>query len=153
MREFLFVDDMAAASLLVLELAEETYQANTRPMLSHINVGTGVDVTIRELAQTMKRVVGFEGELIFDTSKSDGAPRKLIDVSRLSAMGWQYSVELEDGLKRTYDWWGLMKRLDNGLFSSIVANTPLDSIDLVIRNSRSQVHIHSKWYLDTARGM
>jgi len=112
MREFLFVDDMAAASLFVLELDEETYQANTRPMLSHINVGTGVDVTIRELAQTMKQVVGFEGELTFDSSKPDGAPRKLIDVSRLSAMGWEYSVGLEDGLKRTYDWY-LMKETQN----------------------------------------
>ncbi len=104
MREFLYVDDMAAASLFVLELDDETYKANTRPMLSHINVGTGRDVTIREMAETMKRVVGFEGELKFDTSKPDGAPRKLIDVSRLEAMGWRYSVELEEGLKRTYAW-------------------------------------------------
>ena len=104
MREFLYVDDMAAASLFVLELDDETYKANTRPMLSHINVGTGRDVTIREMAETMKRVVGFEGELVFDTSKPDGAPRKLIDVSRLAAMGWRYSVELEEGLRRTYAW-------------------------------------------------
>ena len=105
MREFLNVDDMAAASLFVLELDEETYQANTKPMLSHINVGTGVDVTIREMAETMKKVVGFEGELTFDSNKPDGAMRKLIDVSRLSAMGWTYSVELEDGLKETYNWY------------------------------------------------
>lgn len=104
MREFLYVDDMAAASLFVLELDDETYKANTRPMLSHINVGTGRDVTIREMAETMKRVVGFEGELVFDTSKPDGAPRKLIDVSRLATMGWRYSVELEEGLRRTYAW-------------------------------------------------
>lgn len=105
MREFLYVDDMAAASLYVLELDDGTYLANTKPMLSHINVGTGVDVTIREMAETMKRVVGFQGELKFDASKPDGAPRKLIDVSRLSSMGWNYSVDLEDGLKRTYEWY------------------------------------------------
>lgn len=104
MREFLYVDDMAAASLFVLGLDEETYQKNTLPMLSHINVGTGVDVTIREMAETMKRVVGFEGDLVFDTSKPDGAPRKLIDVSRLTAMGWRYSIDLEEGLQKTYDW-------------------------------------------------
>jgi len=104
MREFLYVDDMAAASLFVLGLNEETYQKNTQPMLSHINVGTGVDVTIREMAETMKRVVGFEGELVFDTSKPDGAPRKLIDVSRLSAMGWRYAIGLEEGLQKTYEW-------------------------------------------------
>lgn len=105
MREFLNVDDMAAASLFVLELDEETYQANTKPMLSHINVGTGVDVTIREMAEIMKKVVGFEGELTFDSSKPDGSMRKLIDVSRLSAMGWTYNVELEDGLTETYSWY------------------------------------------------
>jgi len=104
MREFLYVDDMAAASLFVLGLDEEIYQKNTQPMLSHINVGTGVDVTIREMAETMKRVVGFEGELLFDTSKPDGAPRKLIDVSRLSAMGWRYAIGLESGLQKTYEW-------------------------------------------------
>ena len=104
MREFLYVDDMAAASLFVLELDEMTYQANTEPMLSHINVGTGVDVTIREMAKTMKRIVGFEGELVFDTTKPDGAPRKLIDVTRLTSMGWRYRVDLEEGLQKTYDW-------------------------------------------------
>ncbi|MCW8945271.1 MAG: GDP-L-fucose synthase [Sedimenticola sp.] len=104
MREFLYVDDMAEASLFVLDLDVPTYQANTKPMLSHINVGTGIDVTIREMAETMKRVVGFEGELVFDSSKPDGSPRKLIDVSRLAAMGWRSSVDLEEGLRRTYGW-------------------------------------------------
>jgi len=104
MREFLYVDDMAVASLFVLELDEETYQANTKSMLSHINVGTGKDVTIREMAETMKEVVSFKGELSFDTTKPDGAPRKLIDVSRLSNMGWKYETNLEEGLKKTYDW-------------------------------------------------
>jgi len=105
MREFLCVDDMAAASLFILELDEETYQANTQPMLSHINVGTGKDVTIREMAKTMKEVVGFKGNLTFDTTKPDGSPRKLIDVSRLSNMGWKYSIDLEGGLKKTYKWY------------------------------------------------
>jgi GDP-L-fucose synthase len=105
MREFLYVDDMAQASLFVLELDEETYKANTQPMLSHINVGTGKDVTIREMAETMKQVVGFKGELTFDTTKPDGSPRKLIDVSRLSNMGWKYSIDLEEGLKKTYKWY------------------------------------------------
>jgi len=105
MREFLCVDDMAVASLFILELDEETYQANTQPMLSHINVGTGKDVTIKEMTETMKEVVGFKGNLTFDTTKPDGSPRKLIDVSRLSNMGWKYSIDLEDGLKKTYKWY------------------------------------------------
>lgn len=104
MREFLHVDDMAAASVHVMNLDTATYEANTQPMLSHINVGTGVDCTIRELAETMKKVVGFEGELVFDTSKPDGTPRKLMDVSRLKALGWQASISLEAGLTDTYDW-------------------------------------------------
>ncbi len=105
MREFLYVDDMAEASLFVLELDEETYQAKTKPMLSHINVGTGKDVTILEMAEAMKRVVGFKGELKFDSTKPDGSKRKLIDVERLTAMGWSYNIELEDGLKSTYKWY------------------------------------------------
>jgi GDP-L-fucose synthase len=105
MREFLCVDDMAEASLFILELDEKIYQANTKSMLSHINVGTGKDVTIREMAETMKEVVGFKGRLTFDATKPDGAPRKLIDVSRLSNMGWEYSVDLKDGLRKTYKWY------------------------------------------------
>lgn len=115
MREFLFVDDMAEASLFVLELDEEIYQANTKPMLSHINIGTGKDVTIREMAETMKRVVGFKGELKFDSSKPDGSKKKLIDVSRLTAMGWTYSVELEEGLKKTYDWYKTINTQESNL--------------------------------------
>ena len=115
MREFLCVDDMAEASLFVLELDEEIYQANTKPMLSHINVGTGKDVTIREMAETMKRVVGFKGELKFDSSKPDGSKKKLIDVSRLTAMGWTYSVELEEGLKKTYDWYKTINTQESNL--------------------------------------
>jgi GDP-L-fucose synthase len=104
MREFLHVDDMAAASIYVMELDEETYNANTHPMLSHINVGTGVDCTIKELTETVAKVVGFEGEIVWDTSKPDGTPRKLLDVSRLKSLGWQAHIELEDGLKQAYEW-------------------------------------------------
>lgn len=104
MREFLYVDDMAAASIHVMELDSATYQANTQPMLSHINVGTGVDCTIRELAETVARVVGFTGSVAFDATKPDGTPRKLLDVSRLKALGWQYSVSLEAGLEQAYAW-------------------------------------------------
>jgi GDP-L-fucose synthase len=104
MREFLHVDDMAAASLYVMSLSADTYQANTQSMLSHINLGTGKDCTIRELAETMKRIVGFEGELIFDTSKPDGTQRKLMGVSRLKALGWEARVPLREGLEQTYAW-------------------------------------------------
>ena len=105
MREFLYVDDMAEASLFVLEVDGQTYKTNTQSMLSHINVGTGKDVTIREIAKTIKRVVGYKGKLTFDTAKPDGAPRKLIDVTRLSKMGWSYNVDLNNGLKKTYKWY------------------------------------------------
>lgn len=105
MREFLHVGDMAAASIHVMELDDATYQANTQPMLSHINVGTGVDCTIGQLAKTIAEVTGFTGKLTFDTSKPDGAPRKLMDVSRLRSLGWQASISLEDGLKDAYDWY------------------------------------------------
>lgn len=104
MREFLHVDDMAAASVHVMNLKKEIYQENTEPMLSHINVGTGVDCTIRELAETIARVTGFNGELVFDKTKPDGAPRKLMDVSRLKALGWEASVSLSDGLRDVYQW-------------------------------------------------
>jgi GDP-L-fucose synthase len=104
MREFLYVDDMAAACVHVIQLDKGLYERNTQPMLSHINVGTGVDCTIRELAETMAKVVGFKGEIVFDSSKPDGTPRKLMDVSRLEALGWQAKVSLEDGLNSTYQW-------------------------------------------------
>jgi nucleoside-diphosphate-sugar epimerase len=96
---------MAQASLFVLGLDEKTYKHNTQSMLSHINVGTGKDVTIREMAETIKEVVGFKGGLSFDTTKPDGAPRKLIDTSRLSNMGWSYSVDFKEGVKMTYGWY------------------------------------------------
>jgi len=111
MREFLHVDDMASACLYVMQLKKETYEANTEPMLSHINVGTGIDCTIREMAETIKKVVGFKGELVFDKTKPDGAMRKLMDVSRLKAMGWKASISFEQGLSDTYQWVKEMKVL------------------------------------------
>ena len=105
MREFLHVDDMAAACVHVMNLPHNKFVAAVpNPMCSHINVGTGRDVTIAELANTMARVVGYEGGIEFDTSKPDGTPRKLMDVSRLGSLGWEYSVELEQGLGMTYEW-------------------------------------------------
>lgn len=104
MREFLHVDDMAAASIYVMNLDQETYQAHTQPMMSHINVGTGEDCTIREMAETVAKVVGYQGQVVFDASKPDGAPRKLMNVSRLKKLGWQASITLEAGLSSTYQW-------------------------------------------------
>ncbi len=103
-REFLHVDDMAAASLFVMDLDAETYAANTQPMLSHINVGTGTDVTIASSPPSWPRVTGFQGEITFDTSKPDGTLRKLMDVSRLAAMGWRATIALQDGVAETYGW-------------------------------------------------
>lgn len=103
-REFLFVDDMASASIYVMNLSAETYVKNTSPMLSHINVGTGIDCTIRELAETIASVIGFKGQIVFDASKPDGTPRKLMDVERLSNMGWRWSTSLREGLTLTYEW-------------------------------------------------
>jgi len=104
LREFLHVDDMAAASLFVLGLDAATYQRETKPMLSHINVGSGTDVTIRELAEIVARVTGFAGRLVFDATKPDGAARKLMDVSRLARLGWRATIDLETGIKATYAW-------------------------------------------------
>jgi len=104
MREFLHVDDMAAASVYVMNLDVETYLANTQPMLSHINVGTGGDCTIKELAETIAKVTKYQGSITWDSSKPDGTPRKLMDVSRLKALGWESSISLEDGLTSTYEW-------------------------------------------------
>lgn len=104
LREFLHVDDMAAASVHVMNLDYAHYAEHTQPMLSHINVGTGVDCSIRELAETLVQVTGFKGRLAFDSSKLDGAPRKLMDVSRLRLLGWEAQTSLEEGLKETYQW-------------------------------------------------
>ena len=103
-REFLHVDDMAEASLFVFDLDKETYEANTEPMLSHINVGFGEDVTISELAHLVADTTGFTGRVSFDTSKPDGTMRKLMDSGRLTAMGWKPSVALLEGVEETYAW-------------------------------------------------
>lgn len=103
-REFLYVDDMASASVHVMDLDADVYQQYTSPMCSHINIGTGIDCSIRELVETIAQVVGYTGSIKFDASKPDGAPRKLLDVSRLSSLGWRYSVSLTDGLRLTYQW-------------------------------------------------
>ena len=104
MREFLYVDDMAEASVFVMNLAEDVYRKETQPMLSHINVGTGIDCTIRELVETVAKVIGYEGEIEFDASKPDGTPRKLMDVSRLERLGWKAKNSLTEGLQKTYQW-------------------------------------------------
>ncbi len=104
-REFLHVDDMAEASLFVLDLPLANYEENTSPMLSHINVGTGEDVTIAELAKMIAQLAGFTGKIVFDASKPDGTPRKLMDVSRLTNMGWRAKIGLSEGLEGTYRWY------------------------------------------------
>lgn len=104
-REFLHVDDMAAASLFVLDLPQELYAANTAPMLSHINVGTGEDISILELAHLVGEVTGYEGQILTDPSKPDGTIRKLMDVSRLSRIGWSAGISLRDGIAQTYRWY------------------------------------------------
>ena len=102
-REFLFVDDMAAASIYVMNLDKPVYDAHTEPMQSHINVGYGEDVTIRELAETVGRSVGYKGEIVFDTTKPDGTPRKWMDSQRLNTLGWKPKVNLSHGLERAYE--------------------------------------------------
>lgn len=104
MREFLHVQDMAEASVHVMNLDKKTYGLHTEPMLSHINIGTGQDCTIRELAECLAKVTGFKGTLVFDESKPDGAPRKRMDVSRLNNLGWKSKISLEEGLNNTYKW-------------------------------------------------
>jgi len=103
MREFLYVDDMAAASVHVMNLPPQVYAGATSPMHSHINVGTGEDVTIAQLARLVGETVGYEGRIVFDASKPDGTPRKLLDVSKLAALGWRANTPLAEGLRRAYD--------------------------------------------------
>nr|MCR4727746.1 NAD-dependent epimerase/dehydratase family protein [Lachnospiraceae bacterium] len=95
LREFLYVDDMADACVFLLE----KYSGE-----QHVNIGTGVEVTIRELAETVKRIVGFEGEIIWNSDMPDGTPRKLTDVTRLHALGWHHKVDLEEGVRLAYNW-------------------------------------------------
>jgi len=103
-REFLHVDDMSAACIYVMELSRGAYSESTQEMSSHVNVGTGADCSIQELAELIKLITGFEGKLKFDSSKPDGAPRKLLDVSRLHTLGWKPSISLKRGLEETYRW-------------------------------------------------
>ena len=103
-REFLHVDDMAEASLFVLDLPKERYDANTQPMLSHINVGSGTDISILDLAQMVAKITGFKGKITTDPSKPDGTMRKLMDVSRLGTMGWHARIGLEYGIAESYRW-------------------------------------------------
>ena len=103
-REFLHVDDMAAASLFLLELSKGDYQAITEPMLSHINVGSGTDISILELAQKIAVIVGYSGGITTDLTKPDGAPRKLMDISRLAKLGWSAKISIDQGLAETYKW-------------------------------------------------
>lgn len=103
-REFLYVDDMAEASVHIMELDKDVYNAHTKPMQSHINVGTGIDITIRELSETIAHVTGFMGRIEFDSSKLDGSLRKLLDVSKLIGLQWSPKYSLADGLASTYEW-------------------------------------------------
>ena len=104
-REFLYVDDMAAASVYVMNLPQATYSQHTQPMLNHINVGCGEDVSILEVAESVAHTIGYTGSIRTDPTKPDGTPRKLLDVSRLSNMGWTAGIELEEGIRQTYDWY------------------------------------------------
>jgi GDP-L-fucose synthase len=101
-REFLYVDDMAEASVFVMELDQKKYQSQTESMRSHLNVGFGSDITIHELAATIKKVTGFEGAIQFDSTKPDGSPQKLMNSSRLNKLGWYAKMDLESGLNKAY---------------------------------------------------
>ena len=105
-REFLYVDDMADGCVFIMELNETTLAAElcSYPKPNFVNLGSGIDITIRELAETIKTVVGYQGRVVFDPSKPDGTPRKLLDMSRMTALGWQARVSLREGIERTYRW-------------------------------------------------
>ena len=103
-REFLHVDDLAEACVFVMNLPQSDYRRETQPMLSHINVGTGKDISIAEVSEMIARAAGFVGRIVFDPAMPDGAPRKLLDVSKLTRLGWQARIPLETGLKQTYAW-------------------------------------------------
>ncbi len=104
-REFLYVDDLADACNFVMNITREQYQSVTTPMCSHLNCGTGNDISIKELAHLIADIVGFKGEIVFDTSKPDGTPRKLLDVSKIKSLGWKPATELRNGLEKTYRWY------------------------------------------------
>lgn len=104
MREFLYVDDMASASIHVMNIENELYSAHVEPFLSHINIGTGEDCTIRELVETIAVVIDFQGKIKFDDTKPDGTPRKLLNTSKINSLGWKHKTLLKDGLTLTYEW-------------------------------------------------
>ena len=104
MREFLHVNDMADASIYIMDLDKRMLENETDPMLSHINIGTGTDITIKDVAQIVKEVVGFYGKIIFNAKMPDGTKRKLLDVSKIESLGWKSTIALKDGLKETYEW-------------------------------------------------
>ena len=104
-REFLHVDDMASACIHLMNLSSEKYQSISEPMLSHINIGSGIDYSIKDLALIIAKVTKYDGKIVFDSSKPDGTPRKLLNTKRLNDLGWNYSIKLEEGLSQTYDWY------------------------------------------------
>jgi len=112
-REFLHVNDMADACVHVMGVTDEIFEANTDAMVSHVNVGTGKDITIKELSEIIKEIIGFDGDVVFDRTKPDGPPRKLVDVTRIRTMGWQYSEDLKHGLQSTYKWY--LENFNKGL--------------------------------------
>lgn len=105
MREFLHVDDMADGCIYIMNLTHQEYLKETSLMCSHINIGTGEDISIKELAQVIKQITGFRGNIVFDTDKPDGTPRKLLDVSKINKLGWRSSISLMDGVLDTYNWY------------------------------------------------
>lgn len=114
-REFLYVDDMANACVHVMNLSKPAYEEAVDVRLSHINIGTGLDCTIKQLALTVAKVVGYKGVVVFDSSKPDGAPRKLLNVERLKSLGWAAQIDIETGLKMTYDWFITNQKTARGL--------------------------------------
>ena len=104
MREFLHVDDMADASIYIMGLDKESLEKEIEPMLSHINIGTGMDITIQDVAKLIKEIVGFNGDIAFNTKMPDGTKRKLLDISRIKSLGWECSIALKNGIQETYDW-------------------------------------------------
>jgi len=105
MREFLHVDDMADASVYIMGIEKKILESEVGPMLSHINVGTGTDIAIKDVAQIIKGIVGYNGKIIFDTKMLDGTKRKLLDVSKIERLGWNSSISLKNGLQETYEWY------------------------------------------------
>ena len=117
MREFLYVDDMADVSVYIMQLDKKILEKEIKPMLSHINIGTGIDVTIQDVAYIVKEVVGFTGEIVFNPKMPDGTKRKLLDVSKIQNLGWKHTIALRDGLKTTYEWF-----LKNKKIAAIITN-------------------------------